>query len=609
MGALGIVFGDIGTSPLYAFRESLTVHHAGGATTENIFSILSLIFWSLVVVVAIKYVIVIMRADNRGEGGTFALLALIDAITKNTRLANFATVLGLLGAAFFFGDCMLTPAISVLSALEGLKIVDPDLERYIIPLTILVISALFWIQSKGTGLVGKLFGPILLLWFITIGILGFMHIAKEPHVLYALSPAYALLLVEQHPIHSLFVLSTVFLAVTGGEALYADMGHFGKKPIRAAWFALVMPALVLNYFGQGALLLQNPEFSHNPFYLMAPPSFELPLVILASFATIIASQAVISGAFSVFRQAIQLDYLPRSSYVHTSGKTEGQIYVPVVNWMLYIAVVGLVLFFQTSSNLAGAYGIAVANTMLITTLLVTIVMRLKWRWSYLSIALVAVPLCLVDLAFVIANSIKIPHGGWFSLLVGLISYIFLSTWRRGRLGIVDKINKHGLPLENFIEAIDENMVRTPGTTVVVTGKTHIVPLSLLQSYKLTKSIPSQVVLVTVFTEDVPYVEKEHRIELNSFEKGFYRIILRYGFMQVPNIPKALHRSKDLGLPLDIQKISFFMSRSIIVTKNKGKMAKWRKYLFAVMSRNATNVADFFKIPSDRTVEFGIRLDL
>lgn len=608
IGSVGVVFGDIGTSPLYAMRETLKFLNDDGLAPENIFSILSLIFWTLVIIVCVKYLLVIMRADNHGEGGTFALLAHIHEITKKTKKAKWATIIGLIGAAFFYGDCMITPAISVLSAIEGLRIIEPGLEVFVIPFTIVVLTFLFWIQSKGTGKVGMLFGPIVCLWFIAIGFLGILQIIKVPQILYGLNPLYALYLLEHHPTQSLLILSTIFLAVTGAEALYADMGHFGKLPIQASWLFLVFPALVLNYFGQGALLLDNMEAIENPFFMLASPFWQGPLVILATLATIIASQAVITGAFSIFRQAVQLDYLPRITSKHTSGLEEGQIYVPFVNWSLYIAVIGLVLYFKTSSHLAGAYGIAVANTMLITTILVTIVMKLKWEWPNWLIAIVATPLLLVDASFVIANSIKIIHGGWFSLMIGILSFLILITWKRGRLLVVDQINRKGLPLENFIADLDDTILRPRGTAIILTGNTMTVPHSLLQYTKLSKSLHTRIIIVTVATEEIPYVSKRNRTELKAYEKGIFRLIIRYGFMQIPNVPKALAQCDELGL-LDHANISYFLSRSVIIPNHFSRMASWRKHLFAFMTRNATNATDFFKIPSERAIELGMRVDL
>lgn len=609
IGSLGVVFGDIGTSPLYAFRETLKSGHFGQLSNEHILSILSLIFWTIIIIVSIKYVIVIMRAENHGEGGSLALLALVNEITKKSQVVNWTAMLGLCGAAFFFGDCMLTPAISVLSAIEGVKIVAPHLDAYVIPLTLIVLSGLFWIQQYGTAMVGKLFGPVMTVWFLALAILGVMHIAEAPSVLNSLNPYYAFSFVANNPFKSFFVLGTVFLAVTGGEALYADMGHFGRQPIRLAWFTLVLPALVLNYFGQGALLFIRPEAIENPFYLLAPPMFQLPLVILATMATIIASQSVISGAFSMFRQAVQLDYLPRISIVHTSGWSEGQIYMPFVNWTLYVAVVGLVLAFQTSSHLAAAYGIAVSGTMITTTLLVTVVMRLNWNWSYGLIALVALPLFFIDLIFVLANALKIPHGGWFSLVIGIVSLIFLTTWKQGRRLVHAEIKKHSLPLTQFVSALDDNLIRVPGNAVVMTGELHGVPSALKLSVKHHQVLHEQVVILTVITEDVPTVDKRNRLELTSFEGGFYRLLVRYGFMQSPNIPQALAQCADLGLELDLMETSFLLSSSIIIPTNRKKMARWRKHLFAMMARNSTNAADFFHIPSNRVLELGMRLEI
>ncbi len=609
VGALGVVFGDIGTSPLYAFREGLSSHHSQTITPEFILSLLSLTFWTIMIIVSIKYVTLIMRADNNGEGGSLALLALIVDSTKKSPFAYWAVILGLCGTAFFYGDCMLTPAISVLSAIEGLIIIQPNFQPYIIPITLLGLTGLFLMQRRGTEKIGQCFGPVMTVWFLTIAVLGIVNIINVPSVLAAISPTYALSFLQAHPMLSFFVLGNVFLSVTGGEALYADMGHFGRSPIRLAWFSIVMPALMLNYFGQGALLLDKPESISNPFFLLAPPMFLFPLVILATLATIIASQSVISGAFSVFRQAVQLDYLPRITIVHTSGTEEGQIYVPFANWTLYTAVMALVIFFQTSSNLAGAYGIAVAGTMIITTMLVSVVMKHKWNWATWQIALVIVPLFLVDFVFILANSIKIPNGGWFSLLVGTISFIFLYTWKQGRNFVCNEVAKQSMPLDKFISQIDEKLTRVPGTAVVLTGQSSQVPSGLLTNLKHNQVMHERVILITVITEDIPHVKKEKQLELTTFEKGFYRLVVRTGFMQHVNIPHVLANCSQIGLTVDLAKASYFLSHATIIPTHKYKMATWRKHLFVLMAKNATNAVDYFHIPCGQVVELGVRHEI
>lgn len=609
LGAIGVVFGDIGTSPLYAIRESLRIQHLSVLTPQDIFSILSLIFWTLVIVVSIKYVSVIMNADNEGEGGSFALIALINKLINKSDIAKKASILGLCGAAFFYGDCMLTPAISVLSAVEGIKIIEPLSEHYVIPITLIILTLLFAIQRHGTGLVGRLFGPIVIIWFLTIAYLGVVEINNAPEVLLAIHPKFIYQLFWHHPLHVLLIMSSVFLAVTGAEALYADMGHFGKKPIRMGWFMLVFPALVLNYFGQGALLLNHPEAIENPFFLLASPEWLPFLVILATLATIIASQSVISGAFSVFRQAVQLDYLPRSTAKHTSGLEEGQIYVPIINWTLFIAAIGLVLFFQNSSHLANAYGISVAGTMAITTSLVALVMRYKWDWPLWQVALVAGPLLLVDFLFLAANSLKIFNGGWFSLLASAISFMILLTWKKGRTLVLEQISKQGCSLKDFIGTLGPEVLRPEGTAIILTGNTLKVPLSLLQYTRLAKSLHSQVILVTVLTENVPSVPKKQRIQVTSYSKGFNWVIIKYGFMQTPHVPRALEQCENFDLHFDLIQASYFLSRSIIIPTQKVKMANWRKHIFAVLSRNATNATDFFHLPSNQSVELGIRMEI
>lgn len=608
MGALGVVFGDIGTSPIYAFRETLTPHHLQSVTPEAIFSILSLIFWTITIIISIKYVIVIMRADNNGEGGTLALLARINEITKNPQTVYWATILGLWGTAFFFGDCMLTPAISVLSAVEGLKVVDPELESMVIPITVVVISLLFGLQQHGSGIVGRLFGPIMCVWFIVIALLGLVNIIKAPEILWALDPRYALDFFTTNFWQGFLVLGAVFLVVTGGEALYADMGHFGKKAIRLSWFLLVWPALLLNYFGQGALLLHHPEYNSNPFYLLAPSYMLLPLVILATAATIIASQAVITGAFSIFQQGVQLDYFPRIKILHTSGLEEGQIYLPFVNWVLYFAVLILVLFFKTSSSLAGAYGISVAGTMIISTPLVMIVMALKWNWPRMLIAMIVTPLFLIDLLYLSANMMKIPVGGWFSLVVGAICFACLSTWRCGRAIVNGELNKRSMGLSELLDKIG-NDIRIRGTAVVLTANAARVPLALLHSFEHNRTLHEQIVVLTVVTEHIPMIERKHRLELNQLERGFYSLKIRYGFMQNPNIPRALAQCADLGLTLDLEKTSFLLRRLVVIPTHRKNMAKWRKHLFSVMTRNAINAVEFFHLPSHRVVELGVRIEI
>ena len=607
VSAIGVVFGDIGTSPLYAMKEIFNGHHPIPVTPENIFGILSLVFWSIMVLVSIKYVAVIMRADNKGEGGSLALLALVTERAKNSGMTWAVTLLGIFAAALFYGDSMITPAISVLSAVEGLEVVTPTLTPYVLPITLTVLTGLFFIQKRGTGMVGMLFGPVMIVWFAILGVLGILEISRHPAVLAALNPAYAIDFVGAHTALAFLALGSVVLAVSGGEALYTDMGHFGRYPIRLAWFGFVMPALVLNYFGQGALLLNEPAAIANPFFHLGPDWATVPMVILATVATVIASQAVISGAFSVARQAVQMGFLPRMLIVHTSGKAEGQIYVPFTNWTLYLAVVALVIGFKNSSNLAAAYGIAVTGTMLIDTILVGFVMILMWRWHWSAVALVAGSLLLVDVAFFSANVIKIPEGGWFPIAMGLVSFTVLTTWRRGRRLVGEEMAKQSIPMDAFLDAIGD-VHRVHGTAVFMTSSKEGVPAALLHNLKHNQVLHERVVLVTVQTADTPYVVEMDRLYWHKMRNGFARVIIRYGFMEYPDIPHALERCKRFGESFDMMETTFYLSRETIVpTMLKGNISPWRARLFALMSKNATSATDFFMIPTDRVVELGTQL--
>ncbi|BAL25721.1 potassium transporter Kup [Azoarcus sp. KH32C] len=607
VSAIGVVFGDIGTSPLYALKEIFSGHHPIPVTPENILGVLSLVFWSIMMLVSIKYVAVIMRADNRGEGGSLALLALITERAKNAGMARVVTLLGIFAAALFYGDSMITPAISVLSAVEGLELITPALESYVLPLTAIVLTALFFVQKRGTGAVGMYFGPIMIVWFAVLGTFGVLEIAENPQVLLAINPLYAIRFVATHPWLAFLALGSVVLAVTGGEALYTDMGHFGRRPIRYAWFGFVLPALVLNYFGQGALLLNNPEAIESPFYHLAPDWALVPLVVLATLATVIASQAVISGAFSVARQAVQMGLLPRMLIVHTSGASEGQIYVPFTNWTLYFAVMALVLGFKNSSNLAAAYGIAVTGTMMIDTVLIAFVMLLLWRWNALLVALVAGGMFLIDLAFFSANAIKIPEGGWFPIAAGLVSFTVLTTWRQGRRLLGQEISKLSIPMDAFLESVGKDVLRVSGTAVFMTSTKEGVPSALLHNLKHNQILHERVVLVTVQTTDSPTVNELDRLYLHPMGKGFFRLIVRYGFMEDPDIPSALAQCKRFGESFDMMETSFYLSRETIVPTSGHGMVGWRARLFATMSKNATSATDFFKIPSNRVVELGTQL--
>ncbi|MBK6358093.1 MAG: potassium transporter Kup [Betaproteobacteria bacterium] len=606
VAAIGVVFGDIGTSPLYALKEIFNGHHPIPVTPENILGVLSLVFWAIIVLVTIKYVAIIMRADNRGEGGSLALLALVTEKAKNPRLAWIITLLGIFAAALFYGDSMITPAISVLSAVEGLEIITPDLKPYVIPITLGILTGLFFIQKHGTGAMGKLFGPVMVAWFAVLAILGVLQIVHNPAVLLALNPLFAVFFISEHPGLAFLALGSVVLAVTGGEALYTDMGHFGRFPIRLAWFGFVMPALVLNYFGQGALLLVEPEAIASPFFHLAPDWALIPMVGLATAATVIASQAVISGAFSVARMSIQMGLLPRMQIIHTSGMEEGQIYVPFTNWSLYLAVVALVIGFKSSSNLAAAYGIAVTGTMLIDTILVAFVMVLIWKWNKLLVALVAGSLLVVDIAFFAANAIKIPEGGWFPLVIGLVSFTVLTTWRRGRRMVSEEMAKQSIPMDDFIESID-GVHRIYGTAIFMTSAKDGVPPALLHNLKHNQVLHERVVLVTVQTTDTPIVNDMERIYLHRMQKGFMRLIVRYGFMESPDIPGALELCKGHGERFDMMETTFYLSRETIVPSMARGMLPARARLFAVMSKNATSASDFFHIPTNRVVELGTQL--
>lgn len=606
LGAIGVVFGDIGTSPLYALKEIFDGHHPIPVTPENILGILSMVFWSIMLLVSLKYVLVIMRADNRGEGGSLALLALVTERAKNPRLAWLITLLGIFAAALFYGDSMITPAISVLSAVEGLELVAPTLKPYVIPITLLILTGLFFIQKRGTGTVGLFFGPIMTGWFAILGLLGVIEIVHNPQVLAALSPLYALRFISAHTGLAFLALGSVVLAVTGGEALYTDMGHFGRFPIRLAWFGFVMPALVLNYFGQGALLLNEPEAIKNPFFHLAPDWALIPMLGLATLATVIASQAVISGAFSVARQSVQMGLLPRMLVVHTSGKEEGQIYVPFTNWSLYLAVVALVIGFKSSSNLAAAYGIAVTGTMLIDTILVSFVMILMWRWHW-SLVLAAGGFFLaVDIAFFSANAIKIPEGGWFPIAMGLVSFSVLTTWRRGRRLVSREMAKQSIPMGDFITAIDD-VHRIQGTAVFMTSAKDGVPPALLHNLKHNQVLHERVVLLTIQTADTPLVNDFDRIYMHRMGKGFMRIIVRYGFMESPDVPAILEQCKHQGERFDLMETTFYLSRETIVPSMTKRMTPLRARLFALMSKNATSASDFFRIPTNRVVELGTQL--
>ena len=611
VAAIGVVFGDIGTSPLYAMREAFNGSHPVAGNHDNVLGVLSLISWALIIVVTLKYVVFMMRADNRGEGGIMALLALVlRSTTRNTRGRMILMSFGLFGAALFYGDGVITPAISVLSAVEGLEVATPALKPFVIPLTILVLIGLFLFQQKGTEMVGALFGPITIVWFAVLALLGIINIVKYPQVLAAFSPGYAVAFFAENSMGGFLVLGAVVLAITGTEALYADMGHFGKKPIRLAWSCYVLPALLLNYFGQGALILYNKDAIQNPFYHMAPEWALYPLVILATMATVIASQAVITGTYSLTRQAIQLGYCPRLEVTHTSESEIGQIYMPWINWVLLAAVIGLVLGFESSSNLAGAYGIAVTGTMAIDTVLAFVLMRRLWHWPLW----IAVPLLLVfltiDLSFFSANAIKLFHGGWFPIVVAIALFTLLVTWKRGRQLLMERLSPGAIPIEPFIQSVTAHPpTRVPGTAVFLTAASEGVPHALLHNLNHNKVLHERIVLLTVSTSDIPHVPDEERIEIQPLGSDFYRAVVRYGFKDDPDVPRALGFASAKGFKFAMMETSFFLSRQTLIPKVGPGMALWREKLFALMSRNASSATTFFKIPANRVVELGTRIEL
>ena len=608
LGAIGVVYGDIGTSPLYALKETFAGHHPLPVIEANILGVLSIMFWTIMLLVSLKYVTIIMRADNHGEGGSLALLALASELYSDKPKSKWLfTMLGVFAAALFFGDSMITPAISVLSAVEGLDIIAPQLNRFVLPITIMVLTALFFVQKRGTGAMGMAFGPIMILWFSILGVLGILSIAQSPHVLLALNPVYAYQFLVLDPWLSFLTLGSVVLAVTGGEALYTDMGHFGRFPIRLTWFSFVMPALVFNYFGQGALLLNNPQAIKSPFFLLAPEWAIIPMVLLATAATVIASQAVISGAFSVASQSVQMGFLPRMEIRQTSSKAHGQIYVPFTNWTLYLAVIYLVLTFQSSSNLAAAYGIAVTGTMTIDTILIAFVL-IAWRWSpWLVIPLIGTFLC-VDLAYFAANAIKIPQGGWFPLGIALVSFIVLTTWKRGRKLLFEEIARRSVPVQTIVDYVGD-VNRAHGTAVFLVGVNEGAPAALLHNLKHNQVLHERNVLLSVIIEDKPFVTKGNRLLIDDLGKGFYRIRVFYGFMQTPDVPAALDLCAPLGLTFDMMDTTFFTSRALIVSAPTPGMMKWREWIFIMMSKNAMNATEFFKIPTNRVVEMGTRIEI
>ncbi len=615
LAALGVVYGDIGTSPLYALRECFGEHHKMAVTPANVLGILSLFVWSLILIVSIKYIVFVMRADNKGEGGILALLSLAFPEKRGHgkergRGAGVMVGLGLFGAALLYGDGMITPAVSVLGAVEGLNVLTPKLDSAVVPITLVILTGLFLAQRAGTGAVGKVFGPIMIVWFAVISVLGVRAILSEPGVLAALNPWHGVRFLATGQWHVFPILGSVFLVVTGGEALYADMGHFGRRPIRMAWFIMVLPALTLNYLGQGALLLHDPALAQNPFYNLAPKWALIPLVALATAAAVIASQALISGAFSLTMQGIQLGYIPRLAIEHTSERERGQIYLPQVNMALAIACLGLVLEFRSSSNLAAAYGIAVTLTMGITTLLFYFAARRLWNWPWWLSASVCIPAFIIEMAFFGANALKIMHGGWFPLAVGVALFTLMATWKRGRQLLWERVRSSSIPADKFIESIERRQPsRVEGTAVYMAGNSDGTPLALLHNLKHNKVLHRRIVFLTIQVDEDPRVANDERVEIEKLPHGFWRVRARFGFFEDPDVPSVLATCATRGLEFKENETTFFLSRETIIPAKNAGMALWREHLFAVMARNAQSATAFFRLPANRVVELGMQVEI
>ena len=608
IAVLGVVYGDIGTSPLYAFKASLILFKGFIISDAEILGVLSLIFWSLILIVTVKYVTLVMRADNNGEGGILALMALAQRVCAKNWTRGAVALIGIAGASLFFGDGIITPAISVLSAVEGLEVASPDLQPYVLPISTLVIIGLFAVQYRGTGSVGRLFGPVMVIWFLAMALLGAANIARHPFVLRAVSPSYAVALAIKYKAMAFIVLGAVVLAVTGAEALYADMGHFGVKPIRWSWRFFVLPSLVLNYFGQGALIVANPGAIDNPFFLLGPHWATIPLVVLATFATIIASQAVISGAYSITRQCMQLGFMPRMTVRHTSSHEAGQIYVPQVNFALAIGVLVLVLGFKSSDNLASAYGIAVTGTFLCTAMLAAVVFRRQFKWPRIAALSVFGFFFVIDFIFFAANSMKVVEGGWVPLAFGLTLMALMTSWKQGRDLLLARWRQDSLPLASFLARLPQSRtIRVPGLAIFLTGNPEYVPAALLHNLKHNKVLHERVFFVTVQNLDVPEAELGERLGTEELAPGIQRVILRYGFMESPNIPRDLEKLRDLGIAFDPMQASYFLGRDVMVPSMAPKLPMWRRWLFLFLARNAVPATEFFRIPSDRVVELGVRI--
>ena len=609
LAALGVVYGDIGTSPLYALRECFAGTHAIPVTQTNVLGVLSLVFWSLIIIVSVKYLLFVMRADNGGEGGILALVALVRAKVSGARHGALIAI-GLFGAALLYGDGMITPAISVLSAVEGLSVATHRFEPIVVPLTVVILVLLFLVQHRGTSGIGSVFGPIMIVWFVIIAALGLPAILRNPIVLDAIDPAHAVAFFSQHGFGAFVTLGSVFLAITGAEALYADMGHFGRAPIRIAWFTIVLPSLVINYFGQGALLLERPDARVNPFFHLAPDWALYPLVALATIATVIASQAIISGAFSLTQQAIQLGYSPRFDIHHTSAHEKGQVYIPEINWLLMIATVGLVLGFRSSTNLAAAYGIAVTTTMVITTILAYVVAREQWGWSRGRAGAITAAFLIVDLAFFGANLLKIQHGGWFPLLVAAGVYTIMSTWKKGRSLVAERLSAAEVPLDSFLASLAAHPpARVPGTAIFMTARPQGAPPILVHHLKHNKALHERVVMLTVSVLDQPTVDRDRAIDVQPLQNGFYRVIARYGFMDTPDVPGTLADARLHGLDWRDDDTTFYLAHLTLFANDRIGMSAWRDKLFIFLTRNARRATNFFRVPPDRVVEIGIQLEL
>jgi KUP system potassium uptake protein len=607
LGALGIVYGDIGTSPLYAFRETFEGHDLE-VTHDGVYGACSLIFWALVVIISIKYLLIVMRADNKGEGGILALTALLPT-SRGAKVGAALAGLGVFGTALLYGDGMITPAISVLSAVEGVEVATSALEQWVIPIAVVILAALFLVQRRGTAGVGKVFGPVMVVWFVVMGALGVVHIVDHPQVLQALNPAYAVTFFGEYKLDAFWALGSIFLVVTGGEALYADMGHFGRRPIKLGWFALVFPALALNYFGQGALLLEDPEAVENPFFHMGPHWAIWPMVILATMATVIASQALISGAFSLTTQAMQMDYLPRVAVSHTSSSQMGQVYVPIVNWILMIACIGLVIGFGSSSKLAAAYGIAVTMTMAITTLLLMAVAHGRWGWSRLQTFALGIPLLVIDLSFVGAQIVKIPHGGWFAIGVGIAQFTLMTTWRKGRQVVAAEIRRGETPIADFVERLPTvDHQRVPGTAVFLFKDAGATPAALLVNLRHNKVLHERVLLVSIQTSDSSHVPPAHRAQVKPVGPGIWQVVFTFGYRDEPNVPEAL-RLLEGELEVDLDDVSYFLGRETVVSTPLRSMNVWRERLFILQLRTAASAARFFDLPAERVFEVGTTVEI